>query len=257
MKLKNIVLAVLAVTAMGQAMATVTNTTSGSTLVLMVGDQTHSYLFDTGVSMASVIAGTANASFTLPNWSQFNFSATTPFDPASGAGVRWALQTGTYALAGNVQSLMITGTTDALNDGSLDLGNKNIAVKQDAQSLAGYAGSVATLLASGKNVAASSDDAFVNDAIFNYGYGFQLNYQPLATGSANKIGIYLETLTAPVTNNNKAATFAQMDEFATFNTATGTLNIGVPAAVPEPETYALMLAGLASVVFVSRRRQRR
>ncbi len=35
----------------------------------------------------------------------------------------------------------------------------------------------------------------------------------------------------------------------------GPLNFELTAAVPEPETYALMLAGLASLVFAARRRQ--
>ena len=255
MKLKSILLATLALTAMGQAMATVTNSTSDSTLVLMVGDQNHSYLFDTGVSMASVINGTATGSFVLPNWSQYNIAASTPFDPASGAGTRWALQGGTYASLGNIQSLMITGTLDGLNDGSLDLGNKNSAVKQDAQKLAGFADSVATSLAAGTNVVGSSADAFAGDAIFNLGYGFQLNYQALTAGASNQIGLYYESLSSP-TKASIAANFAQMSEVASFDTATGTLTLSIPSAVPEPGTYALLLAGLASMVFVSRRRQR-
>ena len=253
MKLKSILFATLALSAMGQAMATVAPTTADSTLVLMVGDQNHSYLFDTGVSMASVIAGTANASFVLPNWSQYNIAASTPFDPASGAGTRWALLGGTFASLGNVQSLVITGTMDGLNDGSLDIGNKNSAVKQDAQKLFGYADSVATSLAANTNVVNSSADAYANDAIFNLGYGFQLNYQGVTAGGLNQIGMYYESLSSP-TKASIAANFAQLAETATLDTTTGTLTIA--AAVPEPSSYALLLAGLAAIGFVSRRRQR-
>ncbi len=252
MKLKHIVLAALAATAMGNAMATVTGSTSDSTLVLLVGDQNHSYLFDTGVSLASVIAGTANATFTLPNWSQYG--AVTPFDSVAGTGTRWALEGGTYALAGNVQSLMVTGSLDGINDGSLDTTFKNSGVKSDALKLNDYAGQVATALTAG-NIVNSSSSAYASDAIFNIGYGFQQNGQAVVAGAGNEIGIYLESLSS--TSNAKAATFTQMAEFATLDTSTGTLTIGSPvAAVPEPESYALMLAGLVAGAFVVRRRQR-
>src|SRR5262249_21641213 len=84
MKLKQIALGLLAATAMGSAMAGGSSTSqSTATLYLAVGDQNHTYLFDTGVTMASLIGTDVNTSFTLPNWSQFNFGTTTPFDDVS------------------------------------------------------------------------------------------------------------------------------------------------------------------------------
>ena len=80
MKLKQIALAALAVISMGQAFAGTTGSQNTSTLMVVVGDQNHTYMFDTGVTMAQVINGDVSYSAVLPNWSSFNFGATTPFD---------------------------------------------------------------------------------------------------------------------------------------------------------------------------------
>ncbi len=74
------------------------------------------------------------------------------------------------------------------------------------------------------------------------------------------------TTTAPIAGNNvSASTFLNVAGVYTLNltgNATGTsggmysvaLNVENVAAVPEPETYALMLAGLGLVGFASRRK---
>jgi len=262
MKLKHLVLAGLAAMAMGQAMAVTSTNTSNSTLEVLIGDQNHSYLFDTGVSLASIEAGTAHYSVTLPNWASFDFAATTPFDSVSGNGVRWALQSGTYVSGAiGTSALLISGSSTALTDGSLptDGSVTNSIISLGAQGLKqNDIENIQPLLASGQNIAVNGDasGAFVIDPQFNVGYVANQNGQALLTGS-DSLSLYLESQVG-TPRTAKAATpglITELKDVVTINTATGQLNIATVAAVPEPSTYALMLGGLAAVCFVARRRR--
>jgi len=254
MKLKQFALGLLAATAMGSAMAQgISTTPASSTMIVMIGDQNHSYLYDTGVSMSALMSSGVNYSVTLPNWSQFNFASTTPFDNLPGGdGVRWGLISGTFATNVTGNSLMVTGSLDALNDGSLNTGYSNSGIKTSVASLNQYYHiGVQPFLATGANVVTTtSDSAYVGDPQFNYGYGGNLNAQGLVAGT-NTIGIYYETAVAG--SLTKPVSFTQMAEVATLDTASGTLTIAV-SAVPEPSTYAMLAAGLACGMFIVRRR---
>jgi len=252
MKLKHFAIAALAASAMGSVMAQgVTNSSSTATLLIMIADSTHSYTYDTGVSLASIENGTANFSGVLPNWASFNFAATTPYDPVAQAGVQWAAIGGTATSANQIAyaSLVVSGTQDALNDGTLNPQYKNLGLKNDTQTL--RAQSVNFENASG-TVAASTDLGYAASQYFNLGYGGNAQAQALAAGS-DTLGLY--AITPVGTANNTFSKQTQESSIVTLNTATGQLTVGAVTAVPEPSSYALTLAGLACVLFIARRRR--
>ena len=256
MKLKHLAIAALAVSAMGSAMAQgVTSSASTATLLIAIGDGSHSYTFDTGVSLASIENGTANYSAILPNWASFNFGATTPFDPASQTGVEWGALGATATPANQISfaSLMISGTQDALNDGTLSTQYKNLGLKNDSQRMLSLAGGPTSPLeaASGTSVNAGTP-AYLSTGYFNLGYGAGNQAQALSAG-VDTLGLYLITPTG--SNNNTFATLTQETSLVTLNTSTGQLTISAAAAVPEPSSYALAIAGLAWVCFIVRRRR--
>lgn len=254
MKLKQIAFAALAVVAMGQALAANTSSPDTSTLFVVVGDQNHTYMFDTGVTMASVINTKVNYSVTLPNWSSFNFGATTPFDGLDeGSGVRWTVIAGTNVQSNLGNTVLAANALDAIDQGTFS-GMKNLAVKTDAQRMLSFGGSASDLLASGSNIAQKGADAFAGNSQFAIGNNNALYIQDFGNpAGTTSLGLYYEAVST--ISLNGAAKVTAMDEIVTLNPTTGALTIAV-AAVPEPETYALMLAGLAAVGFVAARRRR-
>jgi len=252
MKLKHFAIAALAASAMGSVMAQgVTTSSSTATLLIMIADQNHSYTFDTGVSLASIENGTANYSAVLPNWTGFNFAATTPYDPVALSGVQWAAVGGTANPANQiaVASLMVSGTQDALNDGTLSTQYKNLALKNDTQRLLAKSSFFET--ASG-NTVGSTDNGYAASQFFNLGYGAGAQGEALSTGT-DSLGLY--GITPVGTNSNTFAKLTQETSIVSLNTATGQLTIGAAAPIPEPSSYALTLAGLACVLFIARRRR--
>jgi PEP-CTERM motif len=55
--------------------------------------------------------------------------------------------------------------------------------------------------------------------------------------------------------SNSFHDFVEVADGVTFSEATGLLPLGPPSPAPEPETYALVLAGLGALGFVARRRK--
>lgn len=254
MKLKQIALAALAVVSMGQALAGNTSSPDTSTLFVVVGDQNHTYMFDTGVTMSQVINGDVNYSAVLPNWSSFNFGATTPFDGLDeGSGVRWTVIAGTNVQSNLGNTVLAANALDAIDQGTFS-GMKNLTVKNDAQRMLSWATSASDVLASGGSIAQKGADAFAGNIQFGIGNNNALYTQGFGNpGATSSLGLYYEAVST--ISLNGAATVKAMDEIVTLNPTTGALTIAV-AAVPEPETYALMLAGLAAVGFVAARRRR-
>lgn len=249
MKLKTITIAALAALSFGQAMAGSGTTTANSTLELLVGDEAHSYLYDTGISFASLVAGGVSQTFQLPNWSAFNFAGTTPFNGID-KGVRWTVEAGAYNQSLASTRLLIGGTQTALTDGTINRSTINSATRADAVTLqTNDVTNIQPLLASGKNTAVSSDAAFVNDGIFSLGLGGQTANNAAVAGQ-NTLYLFQE-LPSSSKNSGVTTILAINNDVVTLDTTAGTLTI---SPIPEPSSYALLVAGLACVGFVARRR---
>jgi hypothetical protein len=76
-----------------------------------------------------------------------------------------------------------------------------------------------------------------------------------STDSPAPVAINVFQFQGPVTNAVHTITVAGISAGGTFTGSVGISNNVAPPPVPEPETYALMLAGVAAVGFVVMRRR--
>jgi len=248
MKLKHLALAALAVIA-GQAMAQqVTGSPSTSTLELVVADGSSSYSYNTGISLAQLVAGTVTQSIVLPNWSYSTEFTQGAFDPVSNqAGVQWGLLGGTLG-NGTVDSIMVTGQSvpsTSFNNTSLKLDATTISADLPA------------IINNSPQASGTAGYADPNQIFQLGGYKGTGENQGLATG-VNTTNLYYETL-VPTGTLVRGATLANIasvsKESVSFNATTGTLTFTAAAAVPEPNGFLLMLAGISVVGFVAARRR--
>ena len=121
-------------------------------------------------------------------------------------------------------------------------------------------GAGATYVANGASL--SSDPGVNSNANHSNGFGNSDKFRDKATFVATAVAGTAQSFYYLDTNNGTSASTALVTQFgnaagnATFhyNDAAGTLTFNQVAAIPEPETYALLLAGLGMLGFMGRRR---
>jgi Protein of unknown function (DUF642)/PEP-CTERM motif len=139
--------------------------------------------------------------------------------------------------------------------GTAESGNNYVELDADHnssmhQSIATTAGDTYTLsfYFSNRTGTANATDGLS----FNIGTG-EIFLPPLAENNTGDNVWTLYTGEFVATSANTVLTFSADNLSDSFGTSID--NVSVTAAVPEPETYALMLAGLACLGFVARRRK--
>lgn len=262
MKLIKTLAAVAALTAISApALANIKGAQDGtSEIFFVVGDNNGSFLLDTGVSLNTLLASAGNTgtifSRTVAStaWTAYLGSDTNLFDgsPSSVNGTRWALFV--YDGAGNFdptnhRAIMTLGSGTTPFNVSFD-GDTMIGGYTQTGGVAQQANGTGTHLGlpsvNGSSFNAKGTQGFLGASFFTFG------------GANVKIGNAVGTsaslmLARPVDPDDGTLPVAlsyvgQLQ--ATFDGQTLT----VAAPVPEPTTYALLIAGLAAVGFVARRR---
>lgn len=229
-----------------------------SEIILAVGDANGSYILDTGVNLNDFLAGnnTWSRSVAGAAWTAYTGSDTNLFDgsPSSTTGTRWALFV--YDGSGNFDVTQIRSLSTVGAGGS-------------AASFGFSGDEFVTAFAATGNVVAQANGTGthfglpnVNGSSFNakgtagYAAPTFFSYGGTNTRIGNAVGVSSGLVLVSGSNADdglEPVNAAYLPNItASFD---GTTLSVVAAPVPEPETYALMLGGLAAVAFIARRRR--
>lgn len=206
-----------------------------------------SFTFDSGVYMNDFVGTGTNYNYNFSgdaNWTTFT---------AGTDSANWLWMVGAEGATGvtatskvftTYSGATLTNLISGAAPNSMAAKGKNFTNVQVAST--DYAADISTVHVSG-------DAGFMGSAM---GVNWQTTFIKNATGTvADSLNFF--SLTGNNTFNSKAAsvTFgADVADAWTLSSA-GVLNYGVAAAVPEANTYAMMLAGLGLVGFMARRRK--
>ncbi|WP_457356104.1 PEP-CTERM sorting domain-containing protein [Roseateles sp. P5_D6] len=256
MKLKTLATIAALAAISAPAMANIKQVNNGtSELFLVVGDQNGSFMLDTGVTLASLLTAPASFSRSVAStaWTNYTAADTNLLDGASNSttGTRWALFVyDGYTLPEFDSQRVITTLGKGLTTASIsfDGGTMNQANAQTgnlSQAANGTGTHINTANGSSYNVKGTPGYAGANFFRFSDANTFIGN----KVGDSSKLFL-LQGDATDGSDPTLPIIATQLGLTASFNGTT----LAVTAAVPEPESYALLVAGLAAVCFVARRR---
>jgi hypothetical protein len=224
---------------------------AGGTLSGLAGGATDASSLRVGLSTASagVFAGTATATFSSHDGDLADLALGSATIALRGQVNNFAQASLTKSGAGTLTQAGNTWTLDfgtiALGAGSLAT---NLGVLNSAIGPADLLSGDFDLSGVGNGFALSGFGSFANLVAGNSFDGLGVSFDADATGT------YLTTIVLHATGSNASGFSGRLDD--TVLVLRGDV-AGAVAAVPEPETYLLMVAGLAAVAGVARRRGQR
>lgn len=244
MKLKTLAAATVAVIAAASAHADIQVLTGGaSELFFVLGNDKGSFLLDTGLTVNAL----KSASFTSYVQNVTNLAGFSDF--VAGSTPQWALAVfdGSGTTGFSQLDLLSTRSTSLVTPASISNSSFKSSVFANTGSIAQQA------VTTGTHISMANGSSF--NAVGTTGY-FSANFFKLGQ-TTNQIGNAVgATSTLMDWKGNGTSSLAKVTTstlngyHASFNGTTLTVS-----AVPEPSTYAMLVAGLAAVGFVARRRR--
>lgn len=256
MKLKTLAALAAVAAISAPALANIKAVNNGtSELFLAVGDQNGSYILDTGVTLDSLLNAPASFSRAVASaaWTSYTAADTNLFDGASNSttGTRWALfvYDGSSAFDFTDHRVITTlGKTLGVANISFDAGTM-----QSSYGGTGNIGQQAN--GTGTHPTVANGSSYNPKGTAGYAGANFFRFSDTNTFIGNKVGdssalFFLQGDATDGSDPTLPVIATKLGLTASFDGQT--LNV---SAVPEPQAYALLIAGLAAVGFIARRRR--